>query len=370
MAALLAGPAGVGAGRHRQPPVRIRAGSRRPGRARDRAGRRRAGDRRRRRKHVARALRDGQGRRARSTRDQKLQDTTLGWRFVNPAFEARHGVDSMMRPRRTSPTSTASPAPTRTPSRCARSSARRGRSPRAASARELMPVGQARRRRATARRHHAGQARRTRTVARRRHQHHRRQRLGPQRRRLRAAARQRGRRRAPWPGAARPRARHGRAGVPPRTMGIGPVPAIGKLLPRLGLGPGRLRHDRDQRGLRRAGAGGDARARPGRRQPRASTRTAARSRWATRSAPAAHGWPSPRCTNCERAGQRRALRVDVRRRRPGRRRWRWSASDEPAASNRSALAGTALKIRDCCRQIRHSRMEVLPHCPPLPSCHA
>lgn len=30
-------------------------------------------------------------------RDQTLQDTTLGWRFVNPAFEARHGVDPMMR---------------------------------------------------------------------------------------------------------------------------------------------------------------------------------------------------------------------------------------------------------------------------------
>ena len=28
-------------------------------------------------------------------REQQLQDTTLGWRFVNPAFEARHGVDPM-----------------------------------------------------------------------------------------------------------------------------------------------------------------------------------------------------------------------------------------------------------------------------------
>ena len=28
-------------------------------------------------------------------RDQKLEDTTLGWRFVNPAMAARHGVDSM-----------------------------------------------------------------------------------------------------------------------------------------------------------------------------------------------------------------------------------------------------------------------------------
>jgi 3-oxoadipyl-CoA thiolase len=28
-------------------------------------------------------------------RDQKLEDTTLGWRFVNPAMEARYGIDSM-----------------------------------------------------------------------------------------------------------------------------------------------------------------------------------------------------------------------------------------------------------------------------------
>jgi 3-oxoadipyl-CoA thiolase len=28
-------------------------------------------------------------------RDQKLEDTTLGWRFVNPAMEQRYGIDSM-----------------------------------------------------------------------------------------------------------------------------------------------------------------------------------------------------------------------------------------------------------------------------------
>jgi 3-oxoadipyl-CoA thiolase len=28
-------------------------------------------------------------------RDQKLEDSTLGWRFVNPALEARYGIDSM-----------------------------------------------------------------------------------------------------------------------------------------------------------------------------------------------------------------------------------------------------------------------------------
>src|SRR3990172_871560 len=28
-------------------------------------------------------------------RDQELEDTTLGWRFVNPAMQARYGIDSM-----------------------------------------------------------------------------------------------------------------------------------------------------------------------------------------------------------------------------------------------------------------------------------
>ena len=30
------------------------------------------------------------------SREQKLEDTTLGWRFVNPVMQARYGVDSMM----------------------------------------------------------------------------------------------------------------------------------------------------------------------------------------------------------------------------------------------------------------------------------
>ncbi len=29
-------------------------------------------------------------------RDQKLEDSTFGWRFINPVIEARHGVDSMI----------------------------------------------------------------------------------------------------------------------------------------------------------------------------------------------------------------------------------------------------------------------------------
>jgi acetyl-CoA acetyltransferase len=45
----------------------------------------------------------------------------------------------------------------------------------------------------------------------------------------------RGRVRAPWPDAARPHRRLAAAGVAPRIMGIGPVPATQKLLARLGL---------------------------------------------------------------------------------------------------------------------------------------
>ena len=29
------------------------------------------------------------------SREQKLEDSTLGWRFINPAMQARYGVDSM-----------------------------------------------------------------------------------------------------------------------------------------------------------------------------------------------------------------------------------------------------------------------------------
>ena len=48
-------------------------------------------------------------------------------------------------------------------------------------------------------------------------------------------------------------------GVPPEIMGIGPVVAIPKALALAGLRLGRHRADRTERGVRRAGAGGDAR---------------------------------------------------------------------------------------------------------------
>ena len=37
----------------------------------------------------------GQGRRARSRARRKIEDTTIGWRFVNPLMKAKYGIDSM-----------------------------------------------------------------------------------------------------------------------------------------------------------------------------------------------------------------------------------------------------------------------------------
>ena len=58
-------------------------------------GRGRADDRRRRREHDARAVRDGQGRLARFRARPTIYDTTIGWRFVNPLMKRKYGVDSM-----------------------------------------------------------------------------------------------------------------------------------------------------------------------------------------------------------------------------------------------------------------------------------
>jgi acetyl-CoA acetyltransferase len=62
------------------------------------------------------------------SRVAKIDDTTIGWRFVNPLMKAKYGVDACPRPPRTSRTISRSPAPTRMRSRCAASSARPQRS--------------------------------------------------------------------------------------------------------------------------------------------------------------------------------------------------------------------------------------------------
>ena len=54
----------------------------------------RARDCGRRRKHDACAVRDGQGGQ-RLSRSAKIEDTTIGWRFVNPSMKEQYGVDAM-----------------------------------------------------------------------------------------------------------------------------------------------------------------------------------------------------------------------------------------------------------------------------------
>ncbi len=74
------------------------------------------------------------------------------------------------------------------------------------------------------------------------------------------------------------------AAVPPRIMGIGPVPATKKLMERLGIKISRLRSDRAQRSLRLAGHRRACASSASRKTPISSTRMAARSRSAIRSA--------------------------------------------------------------------------------------
>ena len=201
------------------------------------------------------------------SRDARIYDTTIGWRFVNPAMEAAFGTDSM-------PETADNVAAEfgiaradqdafalRSQQRWAAADAagclrRRDRAGRAAAAGRTILVARDEHPRPE---HDAGEARAPQGHQRRRAQRHRRQRLGRQRRRLRAAARLRGGRQAPRPDPARPRRRHGhgRRAAP----GHGHRPGAGDAQ---GAGPGRPHprrdgRDRAQRGLRRPGAGGAAR---------------------------------------------------------------------------------------------------------------
>ena len=59
------------------------------------SGEARADDRRRRREHEPRAVRDAEGRDGLLARNAEVYDTTIGWRFVNPLMKAQYGIDSM-----------------------------------------------------------------------------------------------------------------------------------------------------------------------------------------------------------------------------------------------------------------------------------
>jgi acetyl-CoA acyltransferase len=87
MSLLLAGMPRGRARHDHQPPVRLRHGCGHQCRARDPRRRGRTDDCRRRREHVARAVRHGQGRNAFS-RAAEIHDTTIGWRFINPLMKA------------------------------------------------------------------------------------------------------------------------------------------------------------------------------------------------------------------------------------------------------------------------------------------
>ena len=108
------------------------------------------------------------------------------------------------------------------------------------------------------------------------------------------------------------------AGVAPRVMGVGPVPAVRKLCGRLGMTAGGLRRHRAQRGFRLAGARLPARPRARRRRgKRQSERRRDRARPSARHV----GRASRRDGRARASPPRRPLRPrhDVRRRRSGRR---------------------------------------------------
>ena len=97
-------------------------------------------DRRRRREHDARAVRDGQGRRGvLAQREDRGHDDRLALRQSADEGEVRRRLDARDRRERRGGLQ-GRRAPTRTPSRCAASSARPRRSRRGASREEIVPV--------------------------------------------------------------------------------------------------------------------------------------------------------------------------------------------------------------------------------------
>ena len=241
MALLLAGLPVERARHHHQPPLRLGHGCGDHRRPRHQGRRGRAGDRRRRRIDDPRALRHAQGGARRSRATPKIYDTTIGWRFVNPLMEAQYGVDSMPETgENVAEDFQIQRAPTRMPSRCARSSVPSPRRQSGRLAEEIVPVDipqrQGRDRISSSKDEHPRADTTLEALA-----------------KLDAGSRNGGTvtagnasgvndgaaaliiaseaaARAPWPDAARRMLGRAAAGVPPRIMGIGPVPATRKLL--------------------------------------------------------------------------------------------------------------------------------------------
>ena len=202
------------------------------------------------------------------SRAAKIEDTTIGWRFVNPLMKAQYGVDSM-------PETAENVAQEFGVNRADQDAFALRSQQRAAAAiaagrlaEEIVPVTIAPKKgdpsrvttgRASAR-NHAGGARQTeRRRATRRHRH-RGQRVGRQRRRVRVGPGVRSGGEAPWPYADVPASsRRAVAGVAPRIMGFGPAPAMRKVLATAKLELSDDERHRIERSVRRTGACGDAR---------------------------------------------------------------------------------------------------------------
>jgi 3-oxoadipyl-CoA thiolase len=122
------------------------------------------------------------------SRNMKLEDTTIGWRFINPLMKAQYGVDAMPQTADNVADDYKCPAPTRTPSPCAASNARLPRPPafRRRNRRSAHRPQEGRNRgqpgRASARRHHPGSPGQTQAGQWPGQDRHRRQRLGRERR--------------------------------------------------------------------------------------------------------------------------------------------------------------------------------------------
>ena len=88
---------------------------------------------------MSRALRDGQGG-VRLSRQAAIYDTTIGWRFINPLMKKLYETHSMPQTADNVAADFNISAPTRTPSRCVRSSAAAAAHAAGRFADELVPV--------------------------------------------------------------------------------------------------------------------------------------------------------------------------------------------------------------------------------------
>ena len=168
--------------------------------------------------------------------DRTMYDTTLGWRFPNPALAERFPLESMGE----TGENVAERWGVSREEQDAFALRSQQRWAAADFADELVPVGEPRARRASAPGHERGEARRAEARLPRRRHGHRRQLERAERRRRRARDRVRGEGARARRRAARRFVASAVAGVDPRVMGIGPVPAVRKLLERAGVGVAEL----------------------------------------------------------------------------------------------------------------------------------